>query len=410
MDIHFAQVAIMLIKERKKLVEKLFESEQLQTLIEHSLIDEKNKARNMAEGLMQESQKSLHMEAALEKQLLEFDVEREQLKKRLNREENRNADLVNWNKELSGQVEELQQQLEAIQWQVGVDRRDVPKSIEIRSSVNKAPVNKEQAKEVILNSISGMQSAAQRVNQPKLFKNTPPNTPPEVRKFSHVRESPEREGSPSSQVQRSYMNNSSPNLSPDRTVISDMCVMPVPMGQESPAQRYNINTSGPPGTHVFTTPSGSKISVHVGTPAAAQNRKPVPMGRGQPPPIPPNKPIYIPQNNARKDVNIGGVRSPSTVRPETMSPVLGESNRRPLPPAKLANPIMTKDKTSAMMALSPESPNENIKQFITSGAAPSPRQIPIPVAHHTSGPAPASAPLSAGDGMRKASQVCVHSK
>ena len=53
------------------------------------------------------------MEAAMERQLSEFDIEREQSRAKLNREEKRNRDL-------EAEVEQLRQQLELISRQLGL--------------------------------------------------------------------------------------------------------------------------------------------------------------------------------------------------------------------------------------------------------------------------------------------------
>ena len=51
--------------------------------LETQLSNEKGRVKNMAEGLVQESKKSLKMEAVLERQLEEIEVEREDFKKHL---------------------------------------------------------------------------------------------------------------------------------------------------------------------------------------------------------------------------------------------------------------------------------------------------------------------------------------
>ena len=51
--------------------------------LETQLNNEKGRVKNMAEGLVQESKKSLKMEAVLERQLEDIEVERETFKKQL---------------------------------------------------------------------------------------------------------------------------------------------------------------------------------------------------------------------------------------------------------------------------------------------------------------------------------------
>lgn len=53
------------------------------------LSEEKNRIDSMAEGLEEESKKSLQMEAELEKQIAQFDTESQILRANLHREEKR---------------------------------------------------------------------------------------------------------------------------------------------------------------------------------------------------------------------------------------------------------------------------------------------------------------------------------
>ena len=139
-SIKHKQVAVMLIKEQKKLIEKLVKDRQKINKYEEQLREEKDKTTNVVEGLVQESKKSLKMEAAMEKQLSDFDVEREQLRGRLAKEESKNRDL-------SCQVESLQHQLDLMQKQLMLEKtgtKDAFQSIEIKSSATpgRAPAEK----------------------------------------------------------------------------------------------------------------------------------------------------------------------------------------------------------------------------------------------------------------------------
>ena len=68
-----------------KYVEERKRSEDLAQI----LTEEKGRIDSMAEGLEEESKKSLQMEAELEKQLAQFDTERQQLKAAVVKEEKR---------------------------------------------------------------------------------------------------------------------------------------------------------------------------------------------------------------------------------------------------------------------------------------------------------------------------------
>jgi hypothetical protein len=68
-----------------KYVEERKRSEDLAQI----LAEEKGRIDSMAEGLEEESKKSLQMEAELEKQLAQFDTERQQLRAAAMKEEKR---------------------------------------------------------------------------------------------------------------------------------------------------------------------------------------------------------------------------------------------------------------------------------------------------------------------------------
>ncbi|GFN74968.1 cortactin-binding protein 2 [Plakobranchus ocellatus] len=105
------QVAIMLIKERKNLIERLVAENQLRDDMESALTDGKSRMQSMAEGLAEESKKSLKMEAALERQNQKFDGEREALRIRLQEEEKTTGFL-------KAEISRLSQQLETLQYQI----------------------------------------------------------------------------------------------------------------------------------------------------------------------------------------------------------------------------------------------------------------------------------------------------
>ncbi|XP_078075989.1 cortactin-binding protein 2 isoform X3 [Mustelus asterias] len=87
------QLVMMLVKECKQLAGKVVDESQTLAEITKTLDEEQKKSSQLEEELMAEKKKSLQMEAKMEKQLSEFDIEREQLRAKLNREENRTKDL-----------------------------------------------------------------------------------------------------------------------------------------------------------------------------------------------------------------------------------------------------------------------------------------------------------------------------
>ncbi|XP_059834291.1 cortactin-binding protein 2 isoform X3 [Hypanus sabinus] len=87
------QLVMMLVKECKQLAGRVVDESQALAEITKTLEDVQKKSSELEEELMNEKKKCVLMEAKMEKQLSEFDIEREQLRAKLNREENRTKDL-----------------------------------------------------------------------------------------------------------------------------------------------------------------------------------------------------------------------------------------------------------------------------------------------------------------------------
>lgn len=87
------QIILLLLAERKKIIMKYIEERKRSEDLAQILSEEKVRIDSMAEGLEEESKKSLQMEAELEKQLAQFDMERQQYRQALDKEEKRAEDL-----------------------------------------------------------------------------------------------------------------------------------------------------------------------------------------------------------------------------------------------------------------------------------------------------------------------------
>lgn len=300
------QVALMLIKERKKMTEQTIWLQQHAAQMEKKLQEEKCRVQGMGSGLAQESQKASVMEALMEKQLNEFDIEREQLKGKLKKEEARN-------RELSSNVSHLQQQLDQLHRQMGYDQKrgEGPKSIEIKSSVNRSPGREIDPAEV--GSQSQVRGGSPGQQPSGAYKVTPPHTPPEARKvLGHVQESPERDmhaaqrpvSTPDAAIKRALLANKDRTIGAKPIPAEKPPELSGPRGATlaTPSSAGQVYTVPQTGTTVFTTPSGTRISLTTG-PSPNQPRKMAPGGRGVPPPVPPNKPqVVIPGNSQpRKD-------------------------------------------------------------------------------------------------------------
>ncbi|KAK3579051.1 hypothetical protein CHS0354_029909 [Potamilus streckersoni] len=309
------QVALLLIKERKNLIEKMLLERKKHSQMDQLLNDEKNKTMNMAEGLMQESKKSLQMEAAMEKQFSEFDMEREQFRKKLAQEENRNG-------ELQVQIESLKAQLESLKKQL-MERsgsRDVFQSMDVQTSGLHTKTSSEKTGNQLMSSPLPISVPG----NPGLAKSTVKSTKPVVSE-NNIRimtEPSEREANLSPRQSLSPVEGSawrsvrhgSPQASLDRTVITlqgasdshgklETRVAPVGAvsSEKNVSEIYQTpKVSVSSGSMASVVTSGGRISVHVGSGGGGQAvstnvqsspRKVVTVGRGVPPPLPPNKPV-----------------------------------------------------------------------------------------------------------------------
>lgn len=84
----------MLIKEQTKLMQKLGEMRQHYSSLEFMLTAEQKRVRELQESLAKASQKSMHVEAAMEKRFSDLDFESEQIKSRIAKAEQHNCDLL----------------------------------------------------------------------------------------------------------------------------------------------------------------------------------------------------------------------------------------------------------------------------------------------------------------------------
>lgn len=84
----------MLIKEQTKLMQKLGEMRHHYSSLEFMLTAEQKRVRELQESLAKASQKSMHVEAAVEKRFSELDFESEQIKSRIAKAEQQNCDLI----------------------------------------------------------------------------------------------------------------------------------------------------------------------------------------------------------------------------------------------------------------------------------------------------------------------------
>lgn len=100
-------VVLMLAKECKQLSGKVIEEAQKLEEVLAKLDEEKKKSSTLEEELSAEKRRSTDMEAQMEKQLSEFDTEREQLRAKLHREEAHTTDLKEEIDKMKKMIEQL---------------------------------------------------------------------------------------------------------------------------------------------------------------------------------------------------------------------------------------------------------------------------------------------------------------
>ncbi|XP_055276779.1 cortactin-binding protein 2 isoform X1 [Moschus berezovskii] len=100
-------VVLMLVKECKQLSGKVLEEAQKLEEVMAKLEEEKKKISALEEELATEKRRSTEMEAQMEKQLSEFDTEREQLRAKLHREEAHTTDLKEEIDKMKKMIEQL---------------------------------------------------------------------------------------------------------------------------------------------------------------------------------------------------------------------------------------------------------------------------------------------------------------
>ncbi|KAJ8301335.1 hypothetical protein KUTeg_020322 [Tegillarca granosa] len=337
------------------------------------------------------------MEAAMEKQLSDFDIEREQLRNKLAKEEAKN-------KELQLQIDSLQMQSDTLQRQLTMDKSltgDPYHSVEVKPLVSGggAMIGRSMSRDYQ----SGV--ASHGSDSPISVKPVPKTTKPIITEGSiRVNESPDRHQTayrstvrPENVVQKTVRyGSSSPAPSPDRmggsadnfARIGSPELRIAPVGAVSadkassegyrPSARIGVS----PGSTAVVSSGGKVLTVSVGHSGGSSTgsgvnlspRKVLPAaGRGTPPPLPPNKPVFTP------------------------SPV-----SKPAPPPKVGITV-AKERGGA---------------GISGNSSPKPVHIPVSVVHSTSSgtvigrssAAGSDSSTSSSSPIRKPTQVCVNAK
>ncbi|RZF33300.1 hypothetical protein LSTR_LSTR007645 [Laodelphax striatellus] len=279
------QIVLLLLAERKKMVMKYIEERKRSEDLAQILTEEKGRIDSMAEGLEEESKKSLQMEAELEKQLAQFDTESQQLKASLSREETR--------------VKELELELEKA-------KHDV-------LSLEKQLV---EAHQVAMFQASATLAPQARPPQPPT---KPTILPPQTSPRANANAPGKAVASSwvEEQVQAQAMISSVAKVVQPTATVSSVPVCGPTTGvawSVSPGQglrqtgMYLTSPSDPPTTTNTTTPTPTSDKRTIQRPGKQQKamypvgEKKAPVaggvGRGVPPPVPPNKPVIPPKKDA----------------------------------------------------------------------------------------------------------------
>lgn len=115
-------VVMMLVRECKQLAARVVEESQRVEELSSSSEQEGRTSSHLEEEVATERKRSQQMEAEMEKQLAEFDTEREQLRARLSREESRTA-------ELRAESDSLRQQVKQLKTERGKDAPTLPPAV-----------------------------------------------------------------------------------------------------------------------------------------------------------------------------------------------------------------------------------------------------------------------------------------
>ena len=247
------EVALVLIREKKDLFEKLLLFQERNSFLEKQIQNSmENKDKSVNEYLAHEKAKiALKMEAAMEKQLSDFDIEREQLSGKLRQELERNIGL------------------------------------------------EEQLKNIIKESHLG-KNIGVTIAQPLLWQTSSTQTSLSFPGIDHKMMVIAAES-------QSAINFKCTKQMADISEVSDDARRGSNITDSTatatclPVRNLSQDSSGA-GRSLFCSPTGTRISLNIGT-ENLSTRKVQSVGRGTPPPIPPNKPqITIPLIHRKEGV------------------------------------------------------------------------------------------------------------
>ncbi|CAD6205006.1 GSCOCG00003096001-RA-CDS, partial [Cotesia congregata] len=308
------QIVLVLLAELEKIIMKYVEERKRSEDLAQILSEEKVRIDSMAEGLEEESKKSLQMEAELEKQQAQFDMERQQYRQALAKAEKRS-------KELEADLEGLKTEIES--WKNGATMRNVRTPLGVTPPPPPAkPANlaaiptlrpsgsAAQSRSAVLG--TGTPMVSSKVVQPTATVSSVPVSGPTTGIARSVTPRQAMRGVtygaavPATPITNVTTGTSNVPLASNITTLTSVCTTTTITTAPT-----NINTNvGPPiggsrtVTPLLTSSSSSSSSPSpssaLSSPGAGQltgTKKPL-VPRGIPPPVPPNKPVVPPKKEA----------------------------------------------------------------------------------------------------------------
>ncbi|XP_048511875.1 CTTNBP2 N-terminal-like protein isoform X2 [Athalia rosae] len=285
------QIVLLLLAERKKIIMKYIEERKRSEDLAQILTEEKVRIDSMAEGLEEESKKSLQMEAELEKQLAQFDMERQQYRQAILKEEKRG-------KELEAEIEKLKAEMET--WK---DTQSRTGPSRVAGTVPPPP----PAKPANLTAMPTLRPAAapQMLKGAVLGTGTPMVSSKVVQPTATVTSVPV--SGPTTGIARSvtpgqalrsvaYAASPTPGIGEsvaptEAQAIEKRPIAGVPIGPTNAAKLATVGQSS------GKVPFHGTLSNSPQAPGIPPAKKPS-ISRGVPPPVPPNKPVVPPKKEA----------------------------------------------------------------------------------------------------------------
>ncbi|XKL65392.1 hypothetical protein PGB90_008812 [Kerria lacca] len=289
------QIVLFLLAERKKIIMKYVEERKRSEDLAQILAEEKGRVDAMAEGLEEESKKSLRMEAEMEKQSAQFYTEKQQLNLIISKNEKRC-------KELEAELEKnqkenlfLREQLTELRNQHDKDASQNTNS----ASISTAPSLCSGAEATIntvnsnIQCVTPMMTSIAKVIQPTATVSSVPVSGPTTGIARSV--------SPGQHVRYVMYSPASPNLQIMNTgKLNESVTQYTPITLSNVQERIVAPSATIRSATIANSPhpklaSSSVAKNHSGEMVPAFRK--LPLGRGVPPPVPPNKPIIPPKKD-----------------------------------------------------------------------------------------------------------------